>query len=385
VQHFNTIIIGASHNGLICAAYLARSDQRVLVLEAGDTVGGLAATRTFHPGYMLAVAHSVSQFPGKIARDLDLTAHGYQPGNAIATTGLSEVGEHVTIKGDKVLEVKEDDTAAYDIYRKMMLRYADVLKPFWLKTIPRIGNNSFKEIMTFAKMGLRLRLLGKEDMREFLRIISLAACDLLNEYFDSEILKAMLSWNGLIGSKMAPRSRIIGAGHNGLTNAANLAKAGLDVVVVEKNAYIGGAAVSRELHNGFTYSNCSYVCSMMRQAIHRDLNLMRSFEKDGPQGFRYVEALMKPSRQFISRMIRRLLNWTLAGWSTLKNRVSTVGVRSWLNAKMVQRIPCANWLLRATSQPRNPICIAASGVAGKSATLLPPCGRRWSRPISHLP
>lgn len=68
---------------------------------------------------------------------------------------------------------------------------------------------------------------------------------------------------------------IIGAGHNGLTNAAYLAKAGLDVVVVEKNDYIGGAAVSRELHEGFTYSNCSYVCSMMRQSIHRDLDLTR--------------------------------------------------------------------------------------------------------------
>ena len=68
---------------------------------------------------------------------------------------------------------------------------------------------------------------------------------------------------------------IIGAGHNGLTNAAYLAKAGLDVVVVEKNEYIGGAAVSRELHEGWKYSSCSYVCSMMRQAIHRDLDLSR--------------------------------------------------------------------------------------------------------------
>ncbi len=68
---------------------------------------------------------------------------------------------------------------------------------------------------------------------------------------------------------------IIGAGHNGLTNAAYLARAGLDVVVVEKNDYIGGAAVSRELHDGWVYSNCSYVCSMMRQAIHRDLDLSR--------------------------------------------------------------------------------------------------------------
>ena len=68
---------------------------------------------------------------------------------------------------------------------------------------------------------------------------------------------------------------VIGAGHNGLTNAAYLAKAGLDVVVLEKNDYIGGAAVTRELHEGWFYSSCSYVCSMMRQAIHRDLDLSR--------------------------------------------------------------------------------------------------------------
>ena len=68
---------------------------------------------------------------------------------------------------------------------------------------------------------------------------------------------------------------VIGAGHNGLTNAAYLAKAGLDVLVVEKNDYIGGAAVSRELHEGWVYSNCSYVCSMMRQSLHRDLDLSR--------------------------------------------------------------------------------------------------------------
>ena len=68
---------------------------------------------------------------------------------------------------------------------------------------------------------------------------------------------------------------IIGAGHNGLANGAYLAKAGLDVVVVEKNDYVGGASVSRELHEGWTYSNASYVCSMLRQAIHRDLDLSR--------------------------------------------------------------------------------------------------------------
>ncbi len=68
---------------------------------------------------------------------------------------------------------------------------------------------------------------------------------------------------------------VIGAGHNGLTTAAYLARAGLDVVVLERNPYIGGATVSRELYPGFTYSNCSYVCSLMRPEIMRDLELPR--------------------------------------------------------------------------------------------------------------
>ncbi len=68
---------------------------------------------------------------------------------------------------------------------------------------------------------------------------------------------------------------VIGAGHNGLTAGAYLARAGLRTLVVEKNDYIGGAAVSRELHAGWLYSNCSYVCSLLRQSIHRDLNLTK--------------------------------------------------------------------------------------------------------------
>lgn len=68
---------------------------------------------------------------------------------------------------------------------------------------------------------------------------------------------------------------VIGAGHNGLTNAAFLAKAGLSVLVVEKNEYVGGATVSRELHDGWIYSNCSYVCSLFRPEIVNALDLGR--------------------------------------------------------------------------------------------------------------
>jgi phytoene dehydrogenase-like protein len=68
---------------------------------------------------------------------------------------------------------------------------------------------------------------------------------------------------------------VVGAGHNGLTNAAYLARAGLKVLVLERNPWIGGAAVSREIEQGWIYSNCSYVCSLLRPEIFRDLDLAR--------------------------------------------------------------------------------------------------------------
>ncbi|MDG1858411.1 MAG: NAD(P)/FAD-dependent oxidoreductase [Emcibacteraceae bacterium] len=206
MQHFDTIIIGAGHNGLICASYLAKAGQKVLVLEASENAGGLAAKREFHPGFKTSVAQSINQFSSKVANDLDLSKHGYKPGEAIATIGLNYDGENVSFKGDTVTGVSDKDASTYKKYRKMMLKYSNVLKPYSLKTIPRIGMNSISEMMIFAKMGINLRMMGKDDLREFMRMVTLPTRDLMDENFDNEILKAALSWDGLIGSKNAPRS-----------------------------------------------------------------------------------------------------------------------------------------------------------------------------------
>ena len=207
MARYDTIIIGAGHNGLVCAAYLAQSGQRVLVLEASDTAGGLGASREFHPGFHASVAHSIGHFSQKIANDLKLASHGFKANaDSLPTIGLSANNEHVVVHKGSVSGTGSDDADAYQDYLRLMHRFADALKPFWLKTIPRIGNAGMSDLLTMGRLGLNLRMLGKEDMREFMRIATLPARDLMDEYFDDDLLKATLSWDGIIGSKKAPRS-----------------------------------------------------------------------------------------------------------------------------------------------------------------------------------
>jgi len=207
MARYDSIIIGAGHNGLVCAAYLAKSGQRVLVLEASGSPGGLAASREFHPGFHASVAQSVSHFSQKVASDLKLASHGFAASSdPMPTIGLSSDKEHVVVHQGSLNGTSSDDAGAYQDYTRLMHRFADVLKPFWHKTMPRIGANSLGDMMTFAHIGLNIRRIGKNDMREFMRIATLPARDLMDEFFDNDLLKATLCWDGLIGSKLAPRS-----------------------------------------------------------------------------------------------------------------------------------------------------------------------------------
>ncbi|MEM1154149.1 MAG: NAD(P)/FAD-dependent oxidoreductase [Pseudomonadota bacterium] len=207
MARYDTVIVGAGHNGLVCASYLAKAGQRVLVLEAADQAGGFASTREFHPGFHASVAHTLNHFSKKVAQDLNLASHGYQQnGSALDTVALDVEGNHVTVSDMTVRGTEASDATAYAEYRELLKRFARMLEPFWGKTMPGIGNNSLGEISTFAQIGLRLRLMGKEDMLEFLRMATLPMRDLMDDSFDNKLLQAALAWDGIIGSKLAPRS-----------------------------------------------------------------------------------------------------------------------------------------------------------------------------------
>lgn len=207
MDRFDSIIIGAGHNGLVCAAYLAQAGQQVLVLEATEAPGGLGADREFHPGFRASVAHSLIHFPEKIASDLRIASYGYEStAQTLPTIGLGTERRHVELDGVRLTGANDSDADAYGKYAQLMRRFASALSPFWLKTMPGIGDLGFGEAMTFAHAGLNLRRLGKQNMREFLRVFSLPVRDLMDEYFDDPLLKATLSWDGIVGSKLAPRS-----------------------------------------------------------------------------------------------------------------------------------------------------------------------------------
>ena len=207
MTQYDSIIIGAGHNGLTCGAYLARGGQRVLVLEASDTAGGLAASREFSPGFHAAPAHSISHFSAKVAKDLELAAHGFRPASAaMPMIGLARNVEHVIATGESLEGAGAADAEAYERYRRLLYRLADALEPSWMKTMPPLGSRRMADLLTFAGLGLKLRRLGKTDMREFLRVAALPMRDLVDEYFDSDLVKAMLCWDGLLGGRMAPRS-----------------------------------------------------------------------------------------------------------------------------------------------------------------------------------
>ncbi len=204
------IIVGAGHNGLVCAAYLARAGREVLVLEASNRVGGAAVTREFAPGFRVsACAHLSYLLDAAISRELGLSSHGLKHAREnLRTVAVAGNGDHLVLDGGRLEagRLPDKDRAALAEYHARMLRFARVLAQQHNRRPPRIAGGGRREVLAAAMLGLDVRRLGRNSMREFLRIAAINIFDVLEESFETPLLKGALGLDAVLGTSLGPRS-----------------------------------------------------------------------------------------------------------------------------------------------------------------------------------
>ncbi|MBB6412704.1 phytoene desaturase family protein [Mesorhizobium sangaii] len=207
-----TIVIGGGHNGLVAAAALAKTGRKVLVLEAESEVGGAARTEEFAPGFRVSsIAHLLNRLHPDVVKALELDMHGLQCARAdfMPSVALSKDGPPLVLHGaygEVLTGASPSEQAAWKELRAQLLRYAGILKPFLSRRPPDLAGMSLLETASFGQAALALKKLGKEDMRDFLRVLLMNVADLLDEQLADIRLKGLLAFDATLGSHLGPRS-----------------------------------------------------------------------------------------------------------------------------------------------------------------------------------
>jgi phytoene dehydrogenase-like protein len=212
-KQYDAIIIGGGHNGLVTAAYLAKAGKEVLVLERRHLVGGATVTEEVFPGFKYTVfSYVVSILRPEVIRDLNLTKHGLTILPLESTLTPLPDGDYLYRDGDhfrtmrNIARFSPRDAEAYEEYSREMYFMAKSVK-YMLGIIPSDPTSlNPRELMGLAGLGKHLLGLGEEKLYTLTKLMTMSAADFLEQWFESEPLKATLSASGIIGTYLGPRS-----------------------------------------------------------------------------------------------------------------------------------------------------------------------------------
>jgi phytoene dehydrogenase-like protein len=210
---YDAIVIGGGHNGLTHAAYLARAGKKVLVLERRHVLGGAAVTEEVFPGFKFSVcSYVVSLLRPEIIRDLDLPRHGLEilPLDGTFTPMLS--GDYLWRVNDhgkthrEIARHSRLDAEAYDEFGKAMQPMCHFVKPIMNMVPPDPTGFNPKDLSKLLFLARRFQKLASEDRYNLVQLMTMSAADFLDQWFETDVLKATMSASGIIGTFLGVRS-----------------------------------------------------------------------------------------------------------------------------------------------------------------------------------
>src|SRR5499427_5148496 len=211
--NYDAIVIGGGHNGLVNAAYLAKAGKKVLVLERRYVLGGAACTEEIVSGFKFSVcSYVVSLLRPEIIRELDLPRHGLEilplDGTFTPMTNgdyLWRVNDHGVTRRE-IARHSKLDAEAYDEFGKAMVHMCRFVKPILSMVPPDPTTLHPKDLMKLLFLGRRFKDLNGEDKYNQVQLMTMSAVDFLDQWFETDVLKATMSASGIIGTFLGVRS-----------------------------------------------------------------------------------------------------------------------------------------------------------------------------------